>query len=189
MIWVNENYRSYAYRHTLGLLNLVLNSPSIMHMATTSKRFKDAVTVIDLLYDVDKGSAERGAGGGTGGFGGGAGGGKGGGETDNGGGGGGGTKMLNMFSTSAKPTAFPRPHSTSITRTGSVDDMDGREGRDRRESVGGKGGWDGRGGAVGVDGSEAKAGEGAKGGKDGKEGKENKKFSSRIAHHFGMSNS
>lgn len=45
MVWVHENWRKYAYRHILGLINMVLNSPSIMHMANTSKRFKEAVQV------------------------------------------------------------------------------------------------------------------------------------------------
>ena len=52
MVWVHENWRKYAYRHILGLINLVLNSPSIMHMANTSKRFKEAVQVRVLWCDV-----------------------------------------------------------------------------------------------------------------------------------------
>ena len=49
MMWVNINWRDYAYRHIAGLLNLVLNSPSIMHIATTGKRIKNAVQVSSFV--------------------------------------------------------------------------------------------------------------------------------------------
>ncbi len=42
--WVRENWRSYAYRHMLGLLTQQLSS------VLNSKKLKDAVAVIDGLY-------------------------------------------------------------------------------------------------------------------------------------------
>ena len=133
-MWVNENWRTFAYRHIIGLINLVLNSPSIMHMASTSKRFKEAVAVTDCLYEIDKErerekekekEKEK--------------------EREEGG-----NKILSsMFN---KPVSFPRPLSAVVTRTASTDEM-----------------------VISTD-------------KEKEKEKEPKKLSSRIAHHFGMSN-
>ena len=45
MQWVNENWQAYAYRHIYGLLTQCLSS------VLNSKKLKDAVAVIDVLYE------------------------------------------------------------------------------------------------------------------------------------------
>eukprot|EP01038_Epipyxis_sp_PR26KG_P013483 gene13483-18091_t len=47
MQWINENYHSYAYRHVYGLLVQTMTS------VLNNKKFKDAVSVIDNLYEQD----------------------------------------------------------------------------------------------------------------------------------------
>jgi hypothetical protein len=46
--WVQENWQMYAYRHVLGLLNMTLSS-----LLNNNKRLKEAVAMIDALYDSD----------------------------------------------------------------------------------------------------------------------------------------
>lgn len=48
LTWVQENWQAYAYRHVHGLLSQTLSS------MLANKKFKDAVVVIDALYDYDK---------------------------------------------------------------------------------------------------------------------------------------
>ncbi len=45
--WVRENWQVYAYRHIAGLLTQQLSS------MLNSKKLKDALSVIDLLYEAD----------------------------------------------------------------------------------------------------------------------------------------
>lgn len=47
MVWVNENWQQYAYRHIQGML--VQTLASVMN----SKKLKDATAVIDNLYELD----------------------------------------------------------------------------------------------------------------------------------------
>lgn len=44
--WVQQNWQSYAYRHIHGLLSQTLSS------MISGKRFKDAIAMIDGLYEV-----------------------------------------------------------------------------------------------------------------------------------------
>lgn len=53
MVWVRENYRSYAYRHMHGLLSQTMNS------VLNTRKLKDAVAVIDSLYEVDKSDTSK----------------------------------------------------------------------------------------------------------------------------------
>lgn len=46
--WVQENWQSYAYRHVLGLLTQTLST------MLANKKFKDAVALIDSLYEYEK---------------------------------------------------------------------------------------------------------------------------------------
>lgn len=54
MNWVRDNWESYAYRHVHGLLTQVLFS--MLH----SKKLKDAVAVIDNLYDLKDSETQQG---------------------------------------------------------------------------------------------------------------------------------
>lgn len=45
MIWIEENWQSFAYRHVLGLLDQTLKS------SFSPKRLKDATCLIDGLYE------------------------------------------------------------------------------------------------------------------------------------------
>lgn len=47
MQWVQNNWQSYAYRHIHGLLTQTMSS------MLNSKKLKDALGVIDNLYDAD----------------------------------------------------------------------------------------------------------------------------------------
>ena len=138
MVWVNENYRTYAYRHIYGLISLTLNSSSIMHLTGSTKKFKEAVAVIDVLYGTDKEKdiiiglekeKEK--------------------EKEDGSS----NSLSNMF---IKQVSFPRPISIERVRSNTEDVPT----------------W----GAV-LDKE-----------KDKDKDKDTKKLSSRIAHHFGMSN-
>lgn len=50
LVWVRENFQAYAYRHVLGMLTQIM-AGSVM--GSSSKRLKDAVALIDSLYDTD----------------------------------------------------------------------------------------------------------------------------------------
>jgi hypothetical protein len=52
--WVQENWRSYAYRHMLGLLTQQLSS------VLNSKKLKDAVAVLDSMYASEGGDKDFG---------------------------------------------------------------------------------------------------------------------------------
>jgi hypothetical protein len=54
ILWVNEHWRRYAYRHIVGLLNMTLagQSGGMMPMGGGgAKRLKDAIAHVDSLYD------------------------------------------------------------------------------------------------------------------------------------------
>jgi hypothetical protein len=51
MAWVRENWESYAYRHVQGLLTQTLFS------LLNSKKLKDAIAVIDGLYELKDGES------------------------------------------------------------------------------------------------------------------------------------
>jgi hypothetical protein len=48
MVWIQENYQTYAYRHIYGMLQQTLAS------MLNNKKLRDAVAVIDQLYDIDE---------------------------------------------------------------------------------------------------------------------------------------
>jgi hypothetical protein len=48
MVWIQENYQTYAYRHIYGMLQQTLAS------MLNNKKMRDAVAVIDQLYDIDE---------------------------------------------------------------------------------------------------------------------------------------
>jgi CRISPR/Cas system CMR-associated protein Cmr5 small subunit len=48
MVWIQENYQTYAYRHIVGMLNQTLSS------MLNNKKLRDAVAVIDQLYEIDE---------------------------------------------------------------------------------------------------------------------------------------
>jgi hypothetical protein len=54
MMWISENYKQYSYRHIYGLIRMLLNCPSIMSIAGSSKRYNEAIGAIDVLYGVEK---------------------------------------------------------------------------------------------------------------------------------------
>jgi len=54
MMWISENYKQYSYRHIFGLIRMLLNCPSIMSIAGSSKRYNEAIGAIDVLYGVEK---------------------------------------------------------------------------------------------------------------------------------------
>lgn len=47
MAWVQQNWQAYAYRHMHGLLQQTMSS------MLNSKKLRDALQVIDNLYDVE----------------------------------------------------------------------------------------------------------------------------------------
>jgi hypothetical protein len=55
IVWVNHNWRSYAYRHIVGLLNMTLAGSAGLTALTMSgvaaKRLKDAIAHVDSLYE------------------------------------------------------------------------------------------------------------------------------------------
>jgi hypothetical protein len=51
LAWVRENWESYAYRHIQGLLTQTLFS------LLNSKKLKDAIAVIDSLYELKDGES------------------------------------------------------------------------------------------------------------------------------------
>ena len=68
ILWVNQNWRSYAYRHIVGLLNMTLAGSAgqgLLPMSgSVAKRLKDAVAHVDGLYDQILAPGGAGAGGG-----------------------------------------------------------------------------------------------------------------------------
>lgn len=50
MVWIQENYQTYAYRHIYGMLQQTLSS------MLNNKKLRDAVAVIDQLYEADDNS-------------------------------------------------------------------------------------------------------------------------------------
>lgn len=49
MLWIRQNWQSYAYRHMHGIVSQAFSSV----MSLSSKRLKDAVAVLDELYQFD----------------------------------------------------------------------------------------------------------------------------------------